>query len=832
MKHVSSAKKLAALLFLLALGSNTAWAAPRTVEDARRAAREQMGNQAARRAQAVRDGETGNMEPALVFTKSKSKTKPDEAYYYVFSAGNDHGYTIVSGDDRLPAIVGYTESGDYDADHLPVNFVSFMQAYEEFMDKATDQEIEEVVARRANRTARTTVAPLMESKWNQDEPYNNLCPEYKYYSDSIVNTDRTVTGCVATAIAQILYYHRYPAQLKETIPAYTATPFTFNGYLNELQLAEVEAGETYDWDKMLPRYSSSATEEEQAAVAKLMLHAGCAVQASYGPKTGASATAETFTRYFGMDLELTRRVSRADYQLDEWDDMLYDELAARRPVYYDGQSIDGGHAFVIHGYSDGLYLINWGWGGMADGYFDVTLLNPHNTFGAGASSSADGYSMQNSMIIGIQPDNGVVDDVPGATLESYTTLALSVSSIYDSVISGKAEAQVLNRTMTNTTFVGIGYKNEEGHIVNIVPSPYRFDGSDDLNTNYIRKITLSYTFGYEEGKGYNLMLIESRDGSEWTACKNAMATACGVRVADGQATTYPVKPELSASVTLDENSGGYAKMSNTIAVSVRNAGEKEYYDKVYVLVNNTPTRPNGYTYAQGITAPANDTATCHFEYAPNAAGTYYFWVLDVNQNEIGTDSIVFTTTDAPALSFISVTCENASEDKTLARYAKDDYVEMNTVYDTNATFTFEIRNDGGFYEGMFKIYTYVGDADWPLLQTAKLTLPANETTRASFTVEGNIGEIAGLKMKSEINAISHTTNLYCYSEDGLFTGDYYPLSNGAICYLAGNDLEQGIGDVPKANHADEGEYYSLQGVKTKHPAKGIYIRNGKKYIFR
>ena len=137
----SSPKRIIALLILMFTVTGIMFAAPRSVEQARKAAVAQMKKHGANKSQA-HGGTFTAVSPQLVLAKEKQNK--DEVYYYVFSAGRDLGYTIVSGDDRLPEIVGYTESGNYDADRLPENLVSFMQAYQDFADNATDAQIEEI----------------------------------------------------------------------------------------------------------------------------------------------------------------------------------------------------------------------------------------------------------------------------------------------------------------------------------------------------------------------------------------------------------------------------------------------------------------------------------------------------------------------------------------------------------------------------------------------------------------------------------------------------------------------------------------------------------------
>lgn len=776
----SSPKRIIALLILMFTVTGIMFAAPRSVEQARKAAVAQMKKHGANKSQA-HGGTFTAVSPQLVLAKEKQNK--DEVYYYVFSAGRDLGYTIVSGDDRLPEIVGYTESGNYDADRLPENLVSFMQAYQDFADNATDAQIEEIRQWKA-MAKHAAVAPLMAEKWNQGAPYNNMCPIIKY---SATQGDRAVTGCVATAIAQILHHHQCPKKLTSNIPAYAAQTVIYGEYRNEINMPEISTADgTYDWQNMLNVYNGNETQTQNDAVAKLMLHVGCAVKMNYGPKaSGASATAEVFTKYFGMDKELVRQVQRSSYNISQWDKMLYDEIAAQRPVYYDGQSTGGGHAFVIHGYDDGLYYVNWGWGGYCDGYFDITILNPHSTSGTGASSSDDGYSMGNGMIIGITPDNGVVDNVANAVFTARN-LIVSDLNVQNGNITAKTEITVINFNTTEyTRYVSVGYMDDNGNIHNVATpatitikaatatgngySGYRGSGNCD--------ISFPCTTG-----NYTLVLIESTDKNTWALCPQYSSTFAPVhlQVKDGKASIITPSTSLTATAELDTESGGYAGMNNTINITVTNSGDKEYYDKVGVRVGTENTMPTNDTYATGITAPANGSTTFNFAYTPQTAGTYNFWILDVSGKEIGKSSITFQASSAPVLSFVSIKCSNASGEKVYADF-QDNKVEMDKVNDTKAEFTFEIKNDGGYYEGQFYIVeTYSWEFD---IKTLKI--PANTTTPFTFTVEGNVGSPVGLMLQSASEAvtIAGLTKTNNHTIQG--RNSYYPLTNKEICYLAG-----------------------------------------------
>ena len=309
--------------------------------------------------------------------------------YYVFPNGEGKGFTVVSGDDRLPEVVGYSDKGTYDEENLPSNYVGFMKAYEEMVgqldngDSRASASIAEAKALRSSGYQQPTVAPLLGSiQWDQIIPYNKMCPMYN-------STDRSVTGCVATAMAQVMMYYQYPKTLQADIPAYvTRTKY--------LSIPQINKGESYDWNNMLPQYASyeplNYTDAQAAAVAKLLYHCGVACEMDYGPSSGANVTPGILSTYFGYDSDLMQDLNRDVFTLAEWSQIMDKELTAKRPILFGGQSSDGGHEFVCDGTDgNGLYHINWGWGGYQDGYFDVTILNPDKG-GAGSGSAPDGYN--------------------------------------------------------------------------------------------------------------------------------------------------------------------------------------------------------------------------------------------------------------------------------------------------------------------------------------------------------------------------------------------------------------------------------------------------------
>ena len=323
-----------------------------------------------------------------------------DAYYYIFNNDEQGGFVIVSGDDATEEILGYSDTGTVDAENIPVNMQELLDGFQQEIEYARENGLNRAPA--APNTAGTVrakqvVEPLIQTVWGQDEPYNLQC--------FTTNNQQAVSGCVATAFAQIMYYHKWPQTATKQIPAYSTY--------------EALPATTFDWDHMLPAYSQQSleSEEQKNAVAELMLYCGHAVKMSYG--VGASSAVTSYIMgalksYFGYQNDAIM-INRNIYTLNEWDDIIYNELRHGRPIIISASAYKGsGHAFICDGYAgNNLYHINWGWGGMSDGYFRLTALNP-NDQGTGGSGVYNGYSIQQSVIYGISPTviercNGLVE---------------------------------------------------------------------------------------------------------------------------------------------------------------------------------------------------------------------------------------------------------------------------------------------------------------------------------------------------------------------------------------------------------------------------------------
>ena len=342
---------------------------------------------------------------------------------YVFNVGNNDGFVIVSNDDATTPILGYSDSGHIDPQNMPANMRAWLQGYADQIawlkrhPRTQTITISNTATRRASTHSTDSIAPLLTTTWNQRAPFNNLCP--------LLNaTERAVTGCVATAMAQVMNYHQWPQAATAAIPAYTTPSY-------QLNLPALPAV-TFDWANMRNSYTSSNyTSAEGTAVATLMQYCGWSVEMDYGPQSSSNTdkVAIALKTYFGYK-STTQFVSRSFYTADKWADLIYHELANQRPVFYGGQSSGGGHAFVCDGYryedATDFFHLNWGWGGLSDNYFVLSALDP-DVQGIGGSTSTDGYHYGQDAVIGIQPSTGsgtiadITPNVINLTVNSMTS---------------------------------------------------------------------------------------------------------------------------------------------------------------------------------------------------------------------------------------------------------------------------------------------------------------------------------------------------------------------------------------------------------------------------
>ena len=321
----------------------------------------------------------GKQMPQKAKAKSRTATTASTSdAYYVFN--NDAGgFVIIAGDDAVTPVLGYTSTGSFDAENLPDGLKDLLKSYErQIAALGSSYQANQT----ATRAAFTGEKLLNTAKWNQNEPFNKYTP------------NNYPTGCVATAGAIVMKHHGYPAK------GTGSHSYTWNG---KTLTANFELG--YDWANMPAKYDVT-TAAAFDGVARLMADLGVAVEMKYN-KTGSGAyignLVTALQKYYGYS-KLSHLMAIEDVGAEAWNGRLREEIDANRPVLYAASDANtgGGHAFVIDGYKDESFSVNWGWGGLCDGFYKIGALNPESA----GEPTGDKYNADQSAVFGLQPSDG------------------------------------------------------------------------------------------------------------------------------------------------------------------------------------------------------------------------------------------------------------------------------------------------------------------------------------------------------------------------------------------------------------------------------------------
>lgn len=649
-------KRTALLAVGLTLFQVLAWAGPRSFQQAQAIAERQAALQGI-----IMDQQQVSKARKQYLLNGSSSSETATSYY-VFDNGSDKGFTIVSGDDELPEIVGYSAHGNSENLMKTEGCAAFLKAYQKFVAAFTqgDAKARKILAEQRalkadGRYQQPKIEPLLGViAWNQNTPYNKMCPIYK-------GSSLSATGCVATAMAQVMMYYKYPKELKATIPAYTTAT-------NKLKVNAISEGEKYDWDNMLPTYTEGEYNTTQAdAVAKLMFHCGAAVQMDYGPSSGALVRPEDMSTYFGYDADLLQEVYRSVYTLAEWKKILDRELEAKRPILYGGaRSYERGHQFVCDGSDgEGLYHINWGWSGVSDGYFDITLLDP-DVPGTGAGTSADGYNRDCSVIIGIAPDNGSKDEplvkehslyadayedhrkctiTNGERKNASEQFSLTVTPVFSNPTHNKFEG-----------LVALGIRNEDGSYTPITQiEKVAMEAMDPDGEYEIYYLNFNLNYAFPVGATFLYEIYSTDNGNNWDVC----AYAENVVPFELEATSTSLTlngNKLSAE--LKSNEAIQFDMVNSFDITIRNDSQREYLGLINVYTSETSTKPtfneDSRRAEEYMCVPAGESKTRTITlYQP--ANEMYVWVTD-RDGEILLDGVKFKVGESTGIS--QVTAQN------------------------------------------------------------------------------------------------------------------------------------------------------------------------------
>lgn len=320
----------------------------------------------------------GKQMPQKARAKSRTATTASRSdAYYVFN--NDAGgFVIIAGDDAVTPVLGYTSTGSFDAENLPDGLKDLLKSYERQIAALGDNYVANQTATRAAFTGENL---LKTAEWNQMAPFNKYTP------------NNYVTGCVATAGAIVMKHHGYPAK------GTGSHSYTWNG-----KTLSANFEHTYDWASMPAKYDGT-NDAAFDGVARLMSDLGVAVEMQYA-KNGSGAyigdMISALQKYFGYS-KLTYLASIDDMEAEAWNAKLRGEIDANRPILYSASDASaGGHSFIIDGYKDESFSVNWGWGGYCNGFYQIGALNPESA----GKPTGDKYNIGQTAVIGLQPSDG------------------------------------------------------------------------------------------------------------------------------------------------------------------------------------------------------------------------------------------------------------------------------------------------------------------------------------------------------------------------------------------------------------------------------------------
>lgn len=434
----------------------------------------------------------GKQMPQKAKAKSRTATtaSPSDAYY-VFN--NDAGgFVIIAGDDAVTPVLGYTSTGSFDAENLPDGLKDLLKSYERQIAALGDNY---VANQTATRAAFTGEKLLKTAEWNQMAPFNKYTPS------------NYVTGCVATAGAIVMKHHGYPAK------GTGSHSYTLNG-----KTLSANFEHTYDWASMPAKYDGT-NDAAFDGVARLMADLGVAVEMNYAKDGSGSYIGDLVTalqKYFGYS-KLSHLMAIEDVGAEAWNSRLREEIDANRPVLYAASDpTRGGHAFVIDGYKDENFSVNWGWGGYCDGFYQIGALNPESA----GKPTGDKYNVDQSAVFGMEPSDGT-EKISSLGFVKYGDYLQELNMNITDVKKGQ-KGVVLSAPVRNNgdqNFVGnlaVALINAKGEVREIIKSSItNITKNDGLKPGYFKsRLAFDIQSSMDAAPGDYLAILANEEGSE------------------------------------------------------------------------------------------------------------------------------------------------------------------------------------------------------------------------------------------------------------------------------------------------------------------------------
>ena len=550
-------RRIDALAILLIITLYTA-ASPITQKEALQKARSFVGSHQHK----------ANVKLKMAYTSSD---KEEGANYYIYNIGQHEGFVVVSGHDNTDVILGYTDQGDFDYDQMPENMKVWLATFDKQLSIISNHPKEALKVNREHPT--DVILPMITTNWAQTAPYNSKCPD--------VDGTHCKTGCTATALAQVLRYHEYPSGKTTKIPSYTTS--TLRIYMPELPAT------TFNWSKMPDNLTEDTPQDEIDEVAKLMLYCGQATDMNYTPNGSGAYTykiPDRLPQYFGYPKTM-HYLYRDSYDELEWDSLLVNELTNRRPVIYTAYTNLGqGHTFICDGYDgNGMYHINWGWNGIGNGYFRISVAHAKDE---GLNEEISNYhlSMKQTALVGLKT-SGVDEYVaPKEFYRAYSRPSLKNGRSYSRTSSASNFTDItFKQSFVNTSSTtrklshGVALYSSDGEIISVLSS-----STANLSAGGIKSYEaadLSFGNGIAEGHYYIKAVYKRSSSANWTAMAGTDKNYIDVEINDTLMTLTPVpKADFKVKTLKEDNSFLSINMDNP---------DEEFYGPIYLRKQDLTT---------------------------------------------------------------------------------------------------------------------------------------------------------------------------------------------------------------------------------------------------
>ena len=735
--------------------------------------------------------------------------------YYVFNASK--GYVVVSGDDCVGdnLVLGYTAQGSFDAGTIPDNLRWWL---DETANQISTLSRLGVKARRV--TLHNNIAPMLTTRWDQGLPYNAFCP--------VTDDKLCLTGCMATALSQVMYYHRWPQEpIANELPAYTMA----NGrVIDGLPVT------SFDWDNMVDDYTKTTTEAQQAAVATLMRYCGQLLQMDYTPRlsNGRFYDIDLLVNSFGYDPGLYF-ASANEYTVSGWDELIYHELHEGRPLVYLGQSAGGGHAFVIDGYEvqngAGYYDVNWGWAGTGNGFFRINLLNP-DTSGSGGSTTKDGYNYDQGALIGLQPQKGSSEG-------NYRYL----NSVMWNVADDDAEHVfvMINPSYRPGTFaVALAERNDDGTPdLDHICTTKDYDFTSYSNANFptgknngavILPLT-SDLFGNLTPGRHKLMFVNHESGTSapWRPVfgpNNYIEVNIGE---SGEVTDTIIHPQPQlAAADIKVDGLKQRGIAQTITATIQNTGTDDYIGSVecgiYYVENGELKSLIGVTKT-GAMVEAGGTSDIFYNLSVPHAGEFVF-LLTKSGKDITGSKLADITKASGYLAHTSVTFDELAFYCQAAQYNERNDEKGNPAYYLDLIIANATPMD---YDAVVLAKFYKPNAEGGY---DPVIFPSQPDIYARLQLSSNMWQAFSIRLSEPLETGEYGLELLIANDfHSLMPTDYFIFASGPLTVTSATDIET---LNVKRGTLNDNSWYDLNGrqLSGKPTAKGVYIYNGKKQIIK